>query len=217
MLVVVKRLITAFAATAFLGVTAPATARIERAEFDAVLRATLERSWTWQESSSCGDDVGEGRRVVTIRTARPVPVAKNGGTIPVVGSIEVRGLAETWEETPDGSCVQRVRSCPRSRASIAGSIRLTVRGNVLRLGNLRYRVSGRVPCVPPEVSAVTSALRNDPRFESVPVRDRTQKLRNQRIPRVTVTASSRPASRLTGDVTGEVRAAVSWSLVLSRR
>jgi hypothetical protein len=215
MLVVVKRLITAFAAAAFLGVAAPATARVE--SFDAVLRAKLERSWTWQESSRCGDNTGEGRRVVTIRTARPVPVGKSGGPIPVVGSLAVRGLAETWEETTDGSCVQRMRSCPASRASITGSARLTIRGDMLRLGTLRYRVSGRGACAPPEVPAVRAALRNEPRLESVPVRDRSQKLRNPRIPRVTVTARSNPSSRLTGDVTGEVRAAVSWSLTLTRR
>jgi hypothetical protein len=217
MLVVVKRLITASAAAAFLGVTAPVTARLEKAEFDAALTAKLERSWTWQEPAVCGDEIGKGRRVVTIRTARPVPIARNGGTIRVVGSLEVRGLAETWEEAADGSCVQRVQSCPTSRVAIAGTVRLTVRRDVLRLGNLRYRVSGRAACAPPEVPAVRSALRNEPRFERVSVRDRTQKLRNRRIPRVTVTGTSNPSSRLAGDVTGEVRVAVRWSLVLTRR
>jgi len=215
MLVVVKRLITAFAAAAFLGVTAPATARVE--SFDAVLRAKLERSWTWQESSRCGDDTGEGRRVVTIRTARPVRVGTSGGTIPIVGSLAVRGVAETWEETTDGSCMQRMRRCPASSASITGSARLTIRGDVVRLGSLRYRVSGRVACAPPEVPAVRAALLNEPRLERVSVQDRSKKLGNRRIPRVTVTARSNPSSRLTGEVTGQVRAAVSWSLTLTRR
>ncbi len=215
MLVVVMRLITALAAAAMLGVTTPAAARVDRGGFDAVLAATLERSWSWQATSSCGDDAGEGRRVVTIRTAAPVAVGKNGGTIAVVGTLELGGLVETWE-TRGGSCVQRAQSCPTSRKKITGSVRLHVRGDVVSLSNLRYRVVGRSGCAP-EIAAVRAALRNEPRLERVVVRDRERKLRNPRIPRVTVRASADPSAQLGGDVTGTVNAGVDWTLTLTRR
>ncbi len=212
MVVVVMRLITALAAAAMLGSTAPAAARVEPGRFDAVVRASLERTWSWQTASACGDEAGAGRRVVTLRTAAPAALRTDGGTLRIVGTLESGGSATSWH----GSCVRREQRCPTVRRPIAGTVHVSIRGDAVALSNLRYRVVGRSGCAP-EIAAVRSALRNEPRLERVVVRDREQKLRNARVPRVTVRGSSNPSARLTGETTGEVAATVDWTLTLTRR
>ena len=212
MVVVVLRLITALAAAAMLGVSAPAAARVEPGGFDAVLGASLERTWSWQRVSACGDEAGEGRRVVTLRTAPSAALRTNGGTLRIVGTVESGGSATSWH----GSCVRREQRCPTVRRPIAGTVRVSIRGDAVALSNLRYRVVGRSGCAP-EIAAVRSALRNEPRLERLVVRDREHKLRNARIPRLTVRASASPTQELAGPVTGKVAATVRWTLNLTRR
>ena len=212
MVVVVMRLITALAAAAMLGVSAPAAARVEPGVFDAVLGASLERTWSWQRVSACGDEAGEGRRVVTLRTAPSAALRTNGGTLRIVGTLESGGSATSW----GSSCVRGEQRCPTVRRPIAGTVRVSIRGDAVALSNLRYRVAGRSGCAP-EIAAVRSALRNEPRLERVVVRDPERKLRNARIPRVAVRGSSNPSARLTGETTGEVAARVDWTLTLTRR
>jgi hypothetical protein len=209
------RLITALAVAAMLGVTAPAAARVEPGGFDAVLGATLERTWSWQTASACGSEVGEGRRVVTIRTTAPGALRRGGGTLRVVGTLESGGSAETWQER-GGTCVRREQRCPTVRRALAGSVRVSIRGDAIALSNLRYRVVGRPGCAP-EIAAVRAAIRDEPRLERVVVRDPERKLRNARIPRLTVHGSSDPSAELGGETTGEVAAAVDWTLKLTRR
>jgi hypothetical protein len=210
-------LITAGAAAAAVGLGAPSAAQVERVEFDVTLNARLDRSWTWHNTASCnGYEAGEGRRVVTIKTAGPAPVGKSGGTIPVLVVLELRGGTETAGESPGGSCLPQERACPTSREAVSGSVRLIVRGDVLALTDLRYRSSGRWRCAS-ETPTVRAALRNEPRLESVKVRDSERKLRNERISHITVTGSSSPSAQIGGDVTGEVRALARWSLVFTRR
>src|SRR5688500_10244272 len=127
MLVMVGWLITAGAAAAALGLGAPAAPPAERAEFGVTLTARLDRRWTWHNTASCNDyEAGEGRRVVTIRTAAPAPVGRSGGTVPVRVSFDLRGGTETAGESPGGSCLQRERRCPTSRGTVSGSVRLTI-------------------------------------------------------------------------------------------
>ena len=217
MLVVVKRLITVLAAAAVLGVVSPAAARVPEPAFDATLTARLERSWTWQlPPHACGPAGGRGLRVLTIRTSTPVPVGRGGGTLAVVGTLELQGRAQTWESAAGGRCVETARLCAVRRTPLAGSVRLSFRGGVLRLAKLRYRTSGRTGCAP-DAPAVGAALRGEPRLESVPVRDRGKKLANARIPRISAQGRFDPSTRLSGDVEGEVRVAVRWSLNLTRR
>jgi hypothetical protein len=209
------RRITAFAAAAMVGVTAPAAGGVDRGGFDVTAGATLQRSWSWRATSACGDDVGEGRRVTRIRTAAPVAVGRNGGTIAVLGTVELRGVAATWDAA-GGTCMQRAQRCPAARSALRGTVRLTIGARTVRLSNLRYRMVGRPGCAP-EIDAVRMALRNQPRLGSVVVRDPERKLRNPRIPRVTVRGSSERSAQLVGRVTGDVGASVGWSLVLRRR
>lgn len=215
MVVVVMRLITALAAAAMLGVSAPAAAHVGPGGVDVLLGATLARTWSWQADSPCGEEVGEGRRVVRLRTAARTSLPGDGGTVRVVGTLETSGSAETWEDE-NRSCVARTQRCPTVRRPITGSVQVRIRGDAVALSSLRYRVVGRPGCAP-EVAEVRAVLRNEPRLERVAVRDREHKLRNARIPRLTVRASASPTQELAGPVTGKVAATVRWTLNLTRR
>jgi hypothetical protein len=94
-------------------------------------------------------------------------------------------------------------------------VRLIVRGDVVALTSLRYRSSGWT-CAS-ETALVRATLRDEPRLESVKVRDRERKLRDERLSYITVTGNSNPSAPLGGEVTGEVRALTRWSLVFTRR
>lgn len=214
MLVVVLRQITVLAAAALLG-AAPAAARVDRGGFDAALNATLEREWSWATQAGCGAESGEGRRVLRIRTSRPVRVGPQGGTIPIVGTLEQRG-SSVRSDAAGGACARRVDTCPVVRTALTGSVRLTLRDGAVRLSGLRYRTRGRVGCAP-DVPATRATLANQPRLESVVVRDRQLKLRNPKIPRITVRASADPSAEVTGDPSGVVRTFVGWTLALTRR
>lgn len=216
MLVVVLRRITALAAAAMVGVTAPAAARVEPGGFDATLRATLERSWSWRGTPGCEPGSGAGRRVLTIRTARPARLAPTGGRIPVVGAILLSGRATTYARTQGGACLDAQVLCPPRRTAISGSVRVAIRRNTVRLSDLRYRTRGRAGCAP-DVAEVRSAIADEPRLESIVVRDDQRRLRNPRIARVTVRASGGPSARLDGELSGDVATAARYTLRLTRR
>ena len=214
MLVVVLRQITVLAAAALLG-AAPAAARVDRGGFDAVLNSTLAREWSWVTQSACGPESGEGRRVVRIRTSRPVRVGPEGGTLAIVGTLEQSG-SSVRSDGAGGACVRRTQTCPVVRSAVTGSVRLTLRDGAVRLSGLRYRTRGRVGCAP-EVPATRATLANQPRLESVVVRDRELKLRNPKIPRITVRASADPSAEIVGGTGGRVETATRWTLTLTRR
>ena len=213
----VRRLITAIGAVALLGVVTPATARVQEPAFDVRLDARLDRSWTWESDHLCGSVSGDGRRTVTIRTARPVGVGRGGGTIPVVGTLRLAGSETSRTGTvDDGSCDARQAICTPRSTRITGTVRVTIAGGVVRLSRLRYRTRGAVGCAH-EIPAVRSALPDQPQLERVPARDTAGRLRNPLVPRVTVTGKADPFVELTGEFRGAVRAHVAWTLLFVRR
>ncbi len=85
----------------------------------------------------------------------------------------------------------------------------------MALTNLRYRSPGWT-CAS-ELASVRATLRDEPRLESVKVRDRERKLRDERLSHITATGSSNPSAPFGGELTGEVRTLTRWSLVFTRR
>jgi hypothetical protein len=196
-----------------------------RATFDVTLRATVTKDWNTVTESTEGSCTvvrrSIGRRVVTLRSARPTPVAVTLGSGKatfsptavrfVVVRVTQTGEDRTRRESPCRTGVQRVRCRPATRRVSGGTFRFYRSArNEISFHSAKLPAAGAsCPREPAAVRAIRPGLRE--------AQGEIAEADLARAVSQTALASAELITDLEGANTGRVVERVSWSLTFDRR
>ena len=196
-----------------------------RATFDVTLRATVTKDWnTVAESTEEGCTVFRrsiGRRIVTLRSARPTPivVTLGSGKISfspaavrfVVVRVTQTGENRTRREAPCRTGTERERCRPAKRRVSGGTFRFHRSArNEISFHSARLPAAGG-SC--PRESAAVRAIRPGLRDAEGEIAEADLAAARSQ----TAFASAELTTDLEGAETGQVVERISWSLTFSRR
>lgn len=220
-----KRAILLAVAAALAAPAATMSARTTPALFDATLKGTITRSWSYRDPGVVDGEchvllLEDGERTVSFHSRRPTLVALRPGggrgRIRFVGGI-ASGASSTTEDRSDSSCsggsVQR-GDCLGPAARFIAAASFTASASRLRFGALAGQPPVTGACGTAEPARIAAVLPLG--LQSAAGNLSSRDVLDSHLGRLIVRTAYTTTTRLTGDATGQVRQRVVWTLTLTR-